>query len=129
MKQEESSPLTRQVGGDHYKKYIIQPIELTAMAGLNGLQSEVMGYVLRYKDKNGLQDLEKAYHTAEIANTLHRESYKVTQQQNACFQTFIRVNGLEEMAGLLNGIMYGYWWAVMFDIDKLMEEYKPKEKK
>ena len=56
-----------QVGGDHYKKQTIQP--WTAMESwmtteeFNGfLRGNVIKYVARYKDKNGLEDLKKAQH-------------------------------------------------------------------
>lgn len=51
-----------QVGGEHYSKYKIQPIEFAMANGLNMCQSNVVKYVVRYKDKGGLEDLEKAIH-------------------------------------------------------------------
>lgn len=51
-----------QVGGDHYKQYPIQPVTFAMANGLNMCQSNVVKYIVRYKDKGGLQDLEKAIH-------------------------------------------------------------------
>jgi hypothetical protein len=65
-KQIDASPLQKQVGGSHYKKYQIQPAEFCFKNKLNNLQSEVISYVMRYKDKNGRQDLEKAMHSIEM---------------------------------------------------------------
>lgn len=56
----------KQVGGDHYSKYTIQPIEFILKNNLSYLQGNVLKYILRYKDKNGKQDLEKAMHYLEM---------------------------------------------------------------
>ena len=55
-----------QVGGDHYKKLGIQPIEYIAANNLGFCEGNVVKYVSRWKDKNGLQDLEKAKHYIEL---------------------------------------------------------------
>ena len=60
------SPLNKQVGADHYKKYKIQPTEYNFHNRLNNLQSAVVDYITRYKDKNGEQDLDKAIHCIEL---------------------------------------------------------------
>lgn len=55
-----------QVGGDHYKKMPIQPLEFIAKNNLDFFQGNVIKYVLRYKDKNGVEDLRKAIHFIEM---------------------------------------------------------------
>ena len=62
----EGSKLREQVGGDHYSKLAIQPVTYINANGLSYLQGNVIKYVTRYKDKNGLQDLEKAKHYIEM---------------------------------------------------------------
>ena len=62
----EGSKLKKQVGGDHYSKLAIQPVTYINANGLTYLQGNVIKYVTRYKDKNGLQDLEKAKHYIEM---------------------------------------------------------------
>lgn len=49
-----------QVGGNHYSKMKIQPIEFVMANSLSFPQGNVIKYVCRYKDKNGIEDLEKA---------------------------------------------------------------------
>jgi len=51
-----------QVGGDHYKKNAIQPWDYIVSNDLGYLEGNVVKYVSRWKDKGGLQDLEKAKH-------------------------------------------------------------------
>ena len=58
----EGSALKEQVGGDHYSKLAIQPVEYINKNNLSYLQGNVIKYVTRYKDKNGVEDLQKAKH-------------------------------------------------------------------
>lgn len=44
----------------HYTRWPIQPVTFIAGNDLDFLQGNVIKYVMRYKDKNGLEDLEKA---------------------------------------------------------------------
>ena len=60
------SELNKQVGGNHYSKLAIQPVEYINKNNLSYLQGNVIKYVTRYKDKNGLQDLQKARHYIEM---------------------------------------------------------------
>jgi hypothetical protein len=62
----EGSALKEQVGGDHYSKLAIQPVEYITKNKLSYLAGNVVKYVTRYKDKNGLQDLQKAKHYVEM---------------------------------------------------------------
>lgn len=55
-----------QQGGDHYKRYAIQPTEFIFKNGLDFIQGNVIKYVMRYKEKNGKQDLLKAKHYIEL---------------------------------------------------------------
>ena len=55
-------PLTAQVGGDHYKNLVIQPVEYITANNLSYLQGSVIKYVTRYQDKGGVEDLQKAIH-------------------------------------------------------------------
>jgi len=55
-----------QVGGDHYKKMPIQPLEFIAKNGLDFFQGNVLKYVIRYKFKNGIEDLKKARHYIDM---------------------------------------------------------------
>ena len=55
-----------QVGGDHYRKYgELQPWDTWMPWNLNGFQANILKYVVRYRDKGGLKDLEKAKHFLE----------------------------------------------------------------
>ena len=52
----------RQVGGDHYGKREYQHWDWVTDIGLNYLLACASKYVTRWRDKGGVQDLEKAMH-------------------------------------------------------------------
>ena len=56
----------KQVGGSHYKKYKIQPVEFIVKNNIGFCEGNVIKYVLRFKEKGGVQDLEKAKHYIEL---------------------------------------------------------------
>ena len=58
--------LDRQIGGDHYKKYSIQPVEFIMENNLDYCQANVIKYITRFRDKNGVEDLRKAKHYVEM---------------------------------------------------------------
>lgn len=62
----ENDPLNSQVGGAHYKKYKVQPIEFAMANNLNYCQANAIKYITRYRDKGGKEDLAKAIHNIEI---------------------------------------------------------------
>lgn len=64
--EENKSALETQVGGNHYKGYKIQPVEFIHANGLNFLQGNIIKYTMRYKEKNGKQDLLKARHYIDL---------------------------------------------------------------
>ena len=61
------SPATsRQIGGDHYSKLAIQPIEYIEANRLGFSAGCVVKYVTRWRDKGGVADLEKAAHFLQM---------------------------------------------------------------
>ena len=53
---------TRQEGGNHYKTLAIQPWDYIVQNNLGFLEGNIIKYVTRWKDKEGVQDLQKARH-------------------------------------------------------------------
>lgn len=56
----------KQEGGNHYKRYSIQPTEFIHKNELSFIQGNVIKYLMRYKEKNGVQDLQKAKHYIDL---------------------------------------------------------------
>lgn len=63
------SALEHQVGGDHYKRQAIQPIELAYMVGGTPAFCKVAKYVTREKGDHG-ENIRKAIHCIELEATL-----------------------------------------------------------
>lgn len=55
-----------QVGGDHYKNMVIQPVEFINRNKIGYIEGSVIKYVCRHRSKNGRQDLEKAKHFIDL---------------------------------------------------------------
>ena len=60
------SALENQIDGNHYTKLKIQPMEYSMANGLDACQHTIIKYVTRFRDKNGLVDLEKAKHVIDM---------------------------------------------------------------
>lgn len=58
--------LEKQVGGNHYKDYKIQPVEFCHANEIGFLEGSVIKYLCRYKMKDGKRDLLKAQHFLEM---------------------------------------------------------------
>ena len=58
--------LDTQIGGEHYKKHAIQPVEFITKNALGFLEGCVIKRICRYEDKNGLEDLKKAKHEIDL---------------------------------------------------------------
>lgn len=56
------STLTTQVGGDHYLKMPIQPLDFILANSIGFAEGNVIKYVCRWREKNGIEDLRKAAH-------------------------------------------------------------------
>ena len=56
----------KQVGGDHYKNLKIQPTEFILANEIPFCEGSIIKYISRWKNKNGIEDLKKVIHYAEI---------------------------------------------------------------
>ena len=61
-----SKPLDTQVGGSHYKDCGIQPVEYIHANKLDYFEGNVVKYITRHKTKNGIEDIRKVIHYAEL---------------------------------------------------------------
>ena len=70
-------PQDKQIGGNHYQHYLIQPYEFISKNDLSFFQGNVIKYVCRYLNKNGVEDLDKIIHYCEL------EKKKLKDMKNA----------------------------------------------
>ena len=61
-----TSPYKKQICGEHYLKYKIQPSRFVVENKLLYPEGCVIKYILRHQDKGGKQDLEKAKHFIDM---------------------------------------------------------------
>lgn len=60
------SALAKQVAGDHYFSLPIQPIEYIHANKLPFIEGNVVKYITRWREKNGVEDLRKVIHYVEL---------------------------------------------------------------
>jgi len=70
-----------QVGGDHYVEMTIQPAEFCEANGLSYCESMVVRYISRWRDKNGIEDLEKAQHMIQYLIEMEADRDADTRDQ------------------------------------------------
>ena len=63
---EEAFPQDKQIGGNHYKTFIIQPYEFISKNDLSFFQGNVVKYVCRYQRKGGAEDIKKIIHYCQL---------------------------------------------------------------
>lgn len=63
-----------QVGGTHYKKFPIQPAYFCHKNNIPYLEATAIKYLCRWRDKGGIQDLDKAIHFIELIKEFESES-------------------------------------------------------
>jgi len=55
-----NDPYNVQVGGNHYNDMKIQPITFIMANNIQYCEANVIKYICRHRNKNGIEDLEKA---------------------------------------------------------------------
>lgn len=67
-------PSSIQKGGTHYKRYVIQPTEFIYKNSIPFIEGNIIKYVLRHRDKSGIDDLLKARHYIDLLIEFEYES-------------------------------------------------------
>jgi len=67
-------PLATQVGGGHYKDLKIQPVQYIHANNIPFIEGSCIKYLTRWRDKGGIQDLEKVKHFIDLLIQLERAS-------------------------------------------------------
>lgn len=76
------SALNEQPGGNHYKDKAIQPVQYIHANRIGYCEGNVIKYVSRWREKNGLQDLLKARHYIDLLIELEGLEKAEFGQQN-----------------------------------------------
>jgi hypothetical protein len=70
---DENDPLNTQIGGNHYSKLRIQPMEYSMANNLDACQHTIIKYVTRFRDKGGIDDLLKARHVIDMLISFEKD--------------------------------------------------------
>ena len=70
------SAFDKQVGGSHYSNLAIQPMEYSMANNLDACQHTAIKYITRFREKDGIRDLEKAIHTIQMLIEIEQRKVK-----------------------------------------------------
>lgn len=73
----------RQVGGDHYGGGQTQHWDIVHQHKLDYFQGQITKYVMRWKKKNGIEDLHKARHFLDKYIELQLDTREVEREEEA----------------------------------------------
>ena len=65
-----ASAMARQVGGNHYKDFKIEPIEFILANNIGYCEGNIIKYICRHAAKGGVQDIDKVIHYCELLKEL-----------------------------------------------------------
>ena len=89
--------LDKQISGNHYKQYKMEPIELIVACKWDFIQGNIAKYLLRAKYKNGMEDVEKANHYCELGTDLtYQKGNSAFIDNKAILTHFIKINELPD---------------------------------
>ena len=66
MKSMKKNTLTRQVGGNHYRDFVIQPADFINKNRLQFAEGNAIKYICRHQSKGKEEDVKKAIHYLEM---------------------------------------------------------------
>jgi len=61
-----NNSLDVQIGGNHYKKFVIQPVEFITKNQLGYIEGCIIKYICRFREKGGKEDLLKIRHYIDL---------------------------------------------------------------
>lgn len=103
MTQNSATPANaRQVGGDHYKTGGLQHWDLAVLFQWDPFQYQITKYVMRWRGKNGIQDLEKCRHFVDkYIEEVKAGRYTTGAHQTLGKQSWLDMLGVEHAASPL----------------------------
>jgi len=74
--------LGNQVGGSHYTNMKISPLEYIEANNIGFSEGNIIKYISRYKEKNGLEDLYKARQYLDVVIKREKENATKDDQKD-----------------------------------------------
>lgn len=107
------SSLKEEVGGDHYVKMGMQPLELIVPLKCNFIQGCIIKYISRYKKKNGEEDIRKCIHYARLASELGDKKSVSDSRLSGLLNLYINKNKMTlEQRAVITAALHSDWFAV-----------------
>ena len=85
-----------QVGGTHYKKCGIEPVEYIHANGLDFFRGNIVKYVTRDKDKNGAEDIQKIKDYCDIILELDYGIKRTIEDNAKTLEARLKKEGLTQ---------------------------------
>lgn len=118
------SSLDIQIGGNHYKELTYQPAVLSVRFKHNFIQGCINKYVARYKHKEGIKDLEKTIHYAQMGCELNPANFStLTDEDKKEIAHYVEVNKFEPIIGqIIMDINTQNWLGIVAKVKLLIPE-------
>lgn len=117
-----TNPLQIQIGGSHYKNFEYQPIEFFMDMKLNFIQCNIIKYIVRHRSKNGIEDVKKARHYAEIGMSMG-DSIRLGWSSDYLDRFSSQIDGDVEQMIVLNAVRM-YYVEVINLCNELINSYE-----
>ena len=86
--------LKHQVGGSHYRNFVIQPAEFILKNNLGWAEGNIIKYICRFREKGGMADLRKLQQYVEmLMESESIEEEKLTKDQR--HEAYLKQTGCE----------------------------------
>ena len=109
----EDDPLSYQIGGSHYSQYEYQPVEFFSDLLLDFNRANAIKYLVRWRQKNGIEDLKKAQ---QYLRFFEQEQDKSLEKVERFLSQF---DGMEKM--IMEDILEGSIAEAREEIQELIE--------
>jgi hypothetical protein len=123
------SALDIQIGGSHYRNKGIQPIELIVALNLNFIEGNIVKYITRYKEKNGVQDLMKCIHYSQLAIELKCIRHNIDIHNNyELILQYVKANDLcSVQTYVLNSCLQNDYEQVKLLCNEMIKNYNSEK--
>lgn len=123
------SALDIQIGGSHYRNKGLQPIELIVALNLNFIEGNIVKYITRYKEKNGVQDIMKCIHYSQLAIELKCIRHNIDIHNNyALILQYVKTNDLcSVQTYVLNSCLQNDYEQVKLLCNEMVKNYNSEK--
>lgn len=119
----------KQEGGDHYKNTIgLQLWDFIDDNNIPFLEANVLKYVIRYKHKNGLQDLKKAAHYLEKIISQQEKKKRFTNYDELDFVEIVGAYDLDgDQIAICKAVIENRYPAAQHILRKMINELEQQK--